>query len=145
MKKLNDAPISECRRWYNDWVQRNATGKVLDVGKSTYWDYGFITIDKNPTLNPTFVGDIEDTGSPDEEFDTILCNGMYECVERPQKMVNEVMRILKRGGKAIFGFVGKSYIPYKPDWKFYDNNISFEGVIKRKDFSDYHFIICKKS
>lgn len=134
------------RLWYNDWVEKNAKGKVLDVGKSKFWDYGFPMIDINPKLNPTFIGNIEKTDFKDNEFDMVLCNGMYECVTYPQKMVDEVMRILKPGGQVIFGFVGRKYYPYKKNWLFYEKgDIDFKGVIKEKDFDNkYHFIICKK-
>lgn len=145
MKMLKkDSIPSPYRLWYNDWVKKNAKGYVLDVGKSTYWDYGFPTIDTNKGLNPTFVGNIEDTAFPKETFDTVLCNGMYEFVEIPQKMINECLRITKRGGKVIFGFVGKDYKPYKNPWKFYEGKEYIPNHI-RKDFNnEYHFIICQK-
>lgn len=154
--KKDSAP-SDFRLWYNDWVEENAFGVVLDVGKSQYWDYDFPTIDINKKLNPTFVGNIEKTDFADGTYDVVMCNGMYECVDNPQKMVNEVMRILKPGGKAIFGFVGEGYKPYKKPWRFYkEGDIEFRGRIHSEQFIDvsadrksqsnqYHFIIvCKK-
>jgi len=139
-KKISNLDFPESRIWYNDWISKNAKGNVLDVGKSIHWDYGFKTIDINKELNPTHLGNISETDFPDNMFDLVLCNGMYECVDDPQKMVDEVIRISK---KAIFGFVGKNYEPYKSDWKFYDNNIKFKGKVEKKDFNDYHFIICE--
>lgn len=137
-----DSTPSDFRIWYNKWVEKNAKGRVLDVGKSQYWDYGFPTIDTNKELKPTFVGDIQKTSFPDNTFDLVLCNGMYEFVDNPQKMVDEVMRI---GIKAIFGFVGRGYKPYKENWQFYEGDIKFKGVIEKKDFDNkYHFIICRK-
>jgi SAM-dependent methyltransferase len=138
---------SESRLWYNDWVSRNAKGIVLDVGKSTYWDYGFPTVDTNKKLNPTYCQDICNSNLASEFYDTVLCNGMMEFVSSPQEMVNEVYRILKPGGKAIFGFVGKDYKPYKKDWKFYDEDVDFNvfSEVEIKDFgNNYHFIKCKK-
>lgn len=145
--KLIDSVPSESRIWYNDWVSKNAEGNVLDVGKSQYWDYEFKTIDTNQKLNPTILGDICNSRLPDNTYDMVLCNGMYECVDNPLKMMNEVYRILKPEGKAIFGFVGKDYKPYKKDWKFYNKDIDFKDfkVIETKDFdNNYHFIICQK-
>ena len=136
--------VSEPRMWYNDWVERNAKGKVLDVGKSLYWDYGFETIDINEKLSPNIVGDICNSNLPTSAYDMVLCNGMYEFVSDPQRMVDEVRRILKPGGVAIFGFVGKDYKPYKKDWKYYEENIVFKmKIIEKKDFDNYHFIICE--
>lgn len=140
IKKLReDSDPSPYRIWYNEWVAENAIGKVLDVGKSQFWDYGFPAIDTDPRLKPTFIGDISRTSFPDGCFDWVLCNGMYEWVDDPQKMVDECLRIGKR---AIFGFVGRAYHPYKKDWKFFNENINFHGETERKDFSNsYHFII----
>lgn len=145
MEKIRNSPVSEYRAFYNDWVLKNARGEVLDVGKSTYWDYGFDTIDKNPKLCPTFLGDIEEAPFPNNSFDTVLCNGMYECVENPQRMVEEVMRILRPGGTAIFGFVGEGYKPYKKPWHYYKGFIEFIGFVEKKSFNnEYYFFICKK-
>lgn len=148
MKVLKtDFVPSPNRIWYNEWISKNAKGKVLDVGKSTFWDYDFPTIDIRKKLEPTYVGDICRTSLPSDYFEMVLCNGMYECVSNPQKMVDEVYRILKPEGKVIFGFVGKDYIPYRRNWKFYDENIDFKDfrILEKKYFDkNYHFIICKK-
>jgi SAM-dependent methyltransferase len=130
--------MSPYRKWYNEWIKKNAKGKVLDVGKSTTWDYGFSTIDTNKDLKPDFIGSIEQTDFKDKEFDLVLCNGMYEHVSDPQAMINECLRI---GKKVLFGFVGKGYEPYKNNWKYYDNS-NFKHDY-RKDFGDkYHFFLC---
>lgn len=118
---------------------------MLDVGKSTFWEYGFPTVDINEELSPTFTQDICDCKFfADNLYDMVLCNGLYESVESPQKMVNEVMRITKK--LAIFGFVNESYRPYKKPWKFYkEGDIEFPGnIIKTKLFNNYVFIICRK-
>lgn len=143
--KLDDEPESDCRKWYNVWVWENARGEVLDVGKSKHWDYGFPTIDINPKVKPTFVGNIEKTNFLDGIFDVVLCNGIYEFVENPQKMIDEVLRITR--SKAIFGFVGKDYKPYKKHWKYYAGQEKFPENVKiiKQDFGqEYHFIICHK-
>jgi len=139
---------SPSRLWYNEWVEKNASGNVLDVGKSRYWDYGFPTIDIAKGMKPTFLGDICDSGMETNCFNTILCNGMLEFVSSPQLMVNEIYRILVPGGVAIFGFVGKDYKPYKREWLFYEEgDIDFKDfeITEKKSFdNNYHFITCKK-
>lgn len=117
----------------------------MDVGKSRIWDYGFPTIDIDHKIEPTFIGNIEDTAFPDGMFDTVLCNGMYEFVDNPQKMIDEVVRITKKDGFMIFGFVGKEYKPYKKSWKYYDGKENIPNCMERKDFgNEYHFLICRK-
>jgi SAM-dependent methyltransferase len=133
------------RLYYNGLVEKYAQGKVLDVGKSGHWDYGFETIDVNKRIQPDIIGDICDSNLPDRVYDTVLCNGMYEFVSDPQKMVDEVRRITKVGGIAIFGFVGKNYKPYRKKWKYYKGDIDFRmNVIEKKDFDNYHFVICER-
>jgi len=146
IKKLREDFVpSTGRLWYNKWIEKNAEGKVLDVGKSMYWDYGFETIGLNRKLRPNIVGDICNSDLLDNIYDMVLCNGMYELVSDPQKMVDEVKRILKPEGIALFGFVTKGYKPYREDWKYYNNNIDFKmKIIKQKRFSNYYFIVCKK-
>jgi len=146
IKKLKEDFVpSSFRIWYNHWVEYHVQGKVLDIGKSKFWDYGFETIDINKKLKPSIVGDICNSNLPANTYDMVLCNGMYEFVADPQKMVDEVKRILKPRGIVIFGFVTKNYKPYKKDWKYYDGNIDFGmKIIKVKKFSSYQFIICRK-
>jgi SAM-dependent methyltransferase len=145
IRKLKEGFIpSPHRLWYNEWIKKNIIDgmAVLDVGKSAFWDYGFFTIDTNPILKPTFIGNIEKTSFPDKTFDVVLCNGMYEFVDNPQKMIDEVLRITK--GVAIFGFVGKDYKPYREPWKYYEGKEIFPSHIKKDFDQEYHFIICQK-
>jgi SAM-dependent methyltransferase len=144
---------SPSRLWYNEWLMSNNLGELLDIGVSTFWDYSglsycYKSVDTNEKLNPSIVGDICSGLVCSDSFDTVLCNGMYEFVSEPQKMVDEVYKILKKDGKAIFGFVGKDYKPYKRNWKFYEEgDIDFKNfeILEKKDFdNNYHFIICQK-
>lgn len=154
MKMLKKGLIpSPSRLWYNEWVIKNVNGIVLDIGKSKYWDYSdtpysYKSLDIESSLKPDIVADICDNTICSESFDYILCNGLYEFVRYPQKMVDEVYRILIPKGIAVFGFVGKDYKPYKKDWRFYDNNINFDKfkIIKRRDFyNNYHIFVCQKN
>jgi len=145
IEKLSDLPASDCRNWYNLWVKENCRGDILDVGKSKHWDYTFPTIDINPDTKPTYIANIEKTHFLDNTFHVVLCNGIYEFVDNPQKMIDEVLRIAKQ--VAIFGFVGKDYKPYKKPWKFYEGKEKFPDNVKiiNYDFDkEYHFIICHK-
>jgi len=152
MKALKgDSVPSPNRLWYNYWIEKNVRGSVLDIGKSNFWDYSDIsycykTLDNDAKMQPDFVADICDSRLCSNSFDYVLCNGMYEFVSDPQKMVDEVYRLLDKGGKAVFGFVNKHYKPYKKDWKYYEDNIDFKDfkILKKKNFDNYHFIICQK-
>lgn len=143
--KLSNLKDHPCRFWYNDWVKVNAIGKVLDVGKSKHWEYGFPTLDINPKLNPTYVANIKKTDFPDESFDTVLCNGMYELVESPQEMIDEAIRITKKGGTAIFGFVGKNFKPYLTNWKYFEGKEKLPPHERYNIDNEYHFLIVKRT
>lgn len=152
IKKIGNSSVSENRTFYNEWVKK-IKGEVLDIGKSRFWDYSDIpynykSLDINPDLKPDIVADICNNTLCPDLFDYVLCNGMWESITDHQKMVNEVYRILKPNGTAIFGFVGKGYKPYKKDWSYYkDGDIDFKKfiILEKKNFGDrYYFIICKK-
>ena len=148
IKRLREGSVSPYRLWYNEWVQNNAKGAILDVGKSRFWDYGADTIDTNADLKPTFTADILYSSISNNIYDTILCNGMFEVVSRPQRLVTECSRILAIHGLVIFGFVGKTYYPYKKKWRYYTEGcVTFPlEIVEKKDFEDkYHFIICRKN
>lgn len=142
--KISDQPVDPIRHWYNDWVSKNALGRVLDIGKSRHWDYGFETLDANANLQPTYVGSIEHTDLPSETFDTVLCNGMYEFVVDPQAMVDAAVRLTKKGGTTLFGFVGPNYKPYKRDWKYFDESIQVPPHTRIDFGGEYVFFVCPK-
>lgn len=140
---MSPIEASPYRLWYNDWVQKNAKGKVLDVGKSRFWHYGFPTMDINRNLKPTYIGDIENAPFKNESFDTVLCNGMFEFVNSPQRMIDEVLRITRH--TAIFGFVGAGYKPYRKPWKYFCFNECVPKLGHVHSFGDeYYFFVCGK-
>lgn len=152
-----DTAPSNYRLWYNSHIQRLASGnpewKVLDVGKSEYWDYRrlwekYTVTDVLPEKEPDVIDDICNSGFGDNEFDLVMCNGMYEYADDPQRMVEEVCRILKPGGRAIFGFVGRDYPNHgKTGNKWDGDNGIFHPFVAldRFDFEKvYHIIVCKK-
>jgi SAM-dependent methyltransferase len=145
MFKLTDLPIDEVRKKYNELVEEYAYGDILDVGKSRHWEYCFPTIDLNPKLKPTYVGDIQCTDFEDSTFDVVFCNGMYEYVHDKQAMINECIRISK--AYVIFGFVGRSYPKLRENWKHFEGKEAFPVALKKViEIGDglYYFIICEK-
>lgn len=105
------------------------TGAVLDVGcgqspyrhllrhtQTTY--YGIDIVDaekfdyKNPEVTP-FNG--EDIPFPDEKFDALICTEVLEHVENYQKLVNEIFRVMKKGGTGVVTIPWSAryhYIPF---------------------------------
>ena len=50
-----------------------------------------------------YLMDALDMKFPNESFDVIVCNQVYYCVKDPQKLMNEIFRVLKKGGICFFG------------------------------------------
>jgi hypothetical protein len=146
IKKLQDSSPTDFRLWYNDWVlKQDKDLKVLDIGKSRYWDYSifkdYTTIDTNGDVKPDILGNAEDY--PFENYDLVLLNGMYECCD-----VGKVLENLKgKADKVMCGFVTKDYVPYKSDWKFYDGELSLFkdwNIEEIVEFVGYVFILLTK-
>ncbi|MEB1809746.1 MAG: class I SAM-dependent methyltransferase [Bacillaceae bacterium] len=52
-------------------------------------------------------GDIEHLPFKDETFDLIISNIVLEFTENPKEVIKEAMRVLKRGGRLVIGFIGR--------------------------------------
>lgn len=101
--------------------------KALDLGCGTgiysYWLYeqGLkvtgIDISKNMldvakkkkhASDVTFVhGDISKLPFADETFDLVISNIVLEFTHNPQEIVKEAMRVVKKDGRLVIGFIGK--------------------------------------
>lgn len=115
-------------------------GKVLDIGKSGFWNYNiffpncqYIVSDNNKNLKPDWeyvVDDISCSKFKDEEFDMVIFNGVFEQIKTEIKTddlyicngemimtraFNEMRRILKKGGIIICGFPGDAFPRYGKD------------------------------
>lgn len=79
--------------------------KTLFVGVDSRWDYrhlfdNYETLDINPKTNPNIVADIQDTKIHDK-YDRIIFTGVYEYLEKPQKAMEEIYRLLADDGIAL--------------------------------------------
>jgi ubiquinone/menaquinone biosynthesis C-methylase UbiE len=104
-------------------------GNVLDVGcgqspfrfllntsSTNYFGIDIVDADKfdykNSNITP-FNG--EDIPFKDEEFNGVICTEVLEHVENYQKLINEMHRVMKKGGEAIVTVPWSAryhYIPY---------------------------------
>ena len=107
------------------------TGSVLDVGcgqspyrflltKGTnYFGIDIVDADKfdynNPLITP-FNG--EDIPFENEKFDAFLCTEVLEHVEKYQRLVDEIFRVLKKGGSGIVTIPWSARYHYIP-WDYF--------------------------
>jgi ubiquinone/menaquinone biosynthesis C-methylase UbiE len=55
-------------------------------------------------------GDIENTGFKDRYFDFVVTVGAIECLDRPEKALKEIERLLKKGGRASIRFANSESV-----------------------------------
>ena len=111
-------------RWYYDppvvasgveegeWVDfshREMRGRVLDIGAGdrdcldVVGDTSlFVTMDINPRDHPTVVADAHHLPFRSGSFDSVIARALIEHVERPERVVAEVSRVLRPGGLFTF-------------------------------------------
>ncbi|MEA2006617.1 MAG: methyltransferase domain-containing protein [Patescibacteria group bacterium] len=125
-------------------LNKYCRGKVLDVGagrlayKSLLEKHceEYKSIDfkaTSPELD--FVGDVQDMEVlNDDQFDTVFCSQVLEHIPEPQKAMNEISRILKRGGKAIISVPFLGYLHNEPYDFFRYTKHSLRFISKRAGF-----------
>ena len=107
-------------------IEKSESGKILDVGcgngnlftllpKNKYELYGvdfsqnMIIEAKSKCRNATFsVADAEMLPFDDDSFDIVVCNASFHHYIHPDRVLEEMHRVLKDGGKLL---IGDPYIP----------------------------------
>ena len=107
--------ISEQRKFLNEELLPKWTfppqSVVYDIGKTTDWDYGFITIDRDKDKNPDIVLDMEKATTP-HPADGILYNGVFEQCDDPWELMRNIVKSLKPRGKILAGLASTGMAPY---------------------------------
>lgn len=119
----------------------SAGGKVIDIGgglrikrgKSNCFDserakkyshylaqdnLRYVVTDYTDTYAPDEIQDIHDLKYPDESIDGIFCLAVLEHIHDPQQAVNEMLRVLKKGGKLY------AYAPFLYKYHAHQNYYS---------------------
>jgi ubiquinone/menaquinone biosynthesis C-methylase UbiE len=123
-----DALIGRCKTLYGVDVSK----EMIDIAA------------KKAYPNAVFsVGSIEKIGFEDGFFDGLVCVGVLEYLEDPEKAVGEASRVMRSGGAAVFTAPNASSILNKLDY-------ALRGVIRKlsafvrldigKSFMSYDFV-----
>jgi len=65
-------------------------------------DYDHLSLTKHETIANRVRGDITKLPFPDNTFDLITSNMVFEHLDNPEEQLNEISRVLSKGGKLVF-------------------------------------------
>ena len=120
--------LAKCRRIL-DAGGNEPFAKELSKYQGLFERSEYIVFDINAAPAPGVVkGDVHNLPFENESFDAFICKSVLEHVQSPQKVVDELFRVLKKGGK---GFL---YVPflfpyhaekgfYKDYWRFSEDGV----------------------
>jgi len=85
---------------------RDVSGVMLEIGAGTQnLDYGngakIVRLDISKSEHVDVVADAHDLPLANDSFDAILCKQVLEHLYHPHKAVDEMLRVLKPGGRAV--------------------------------------------
>jgi len=94
------------REQLEKFLSRHASDKrVLDIGSggSSYGRFfpNRLSVDIDPERKPDMVADAHNLPFKDGEFELVLCTEVLEHVLDPKKVISEISRVLKPGGRVI--------------------------------------------
>lgn len=102
-------------------------GRVINVGAGEYHRPGVISIDPGYKEEDEFRIKAFGENLPfkDNSIDFVICNGVLAHVKEPVKIVNEIYRVLKPGGRAYIATV--FLYPFHPAPNDY-NRMTLDGL-----------------
>lgn len=123
--------------------ERYVKGSLLDAGagrlsyrfilEKRCSSYFSVDIDvRGPAVNA--VGDIQMLPVKDEVFDTVFCTQVLEHVPEPQKAMDEIHRVLKSGGHAIFTVPHLGYLHNEPHDYFRYTKHGLKYMLEKSGF-----------
>ncbi len=84
---------------------KDVTGLALDIGSGSFHqEYGsdrLVSLDISPVYRPTVLGDAVRLPFKDTTFDLVIATEVIEHVLYPGRMLDEVRRVLRPGGRLL--------------------------------------------
>lgn len=145
MKKLT-------RPFTNSFLKKYATDAVvLDIGASgnDHREYfpNRTTLDIDASKNADVVGDAHNLPFKDASFEVVVCSEMLEHADDPRRVISEIGRVLKPGGRVILTTRFAFPIHDAPNdyWRFTPNGLrklfsQFEVIEVATDGGPFHAI-----
>lgn len=74
----------------------------------------------DPTGRLDHVADLQETGLPDAQYDSLFCTQVLQHLPNPERAVKEIARVLKPGGKAVLSVPHLVWMHNEPHdyWRF---------------------------
>jgi len=141
--------MTKWEKFFDEKIKEIAKGKVvyniggcsrfqkgLEPYKEYFLDSEYKTVDINSDCHPDILADAHNLPIPDNFADGVICVSLLEHAKDPFRVVDEIYRILKSGGKCFF------YLPFlqayhgEDYWRFSEDGIRYM-------FKEFHKIeIC---
>ncbi len=110
-------------------AERHARGRLLDAGAGRLayrrmlegFCASYESLDvAGPPGRLDHVADLQRTGLPDAQYDSIFCAQVLHHLPEPERALREIARMLKPGGKAILSVPHLAWLHNEPNdyWRF---------------------------
>lgn len=136
--------MTKWEKFFDQKIKEIAKEKVVfDVGGGTRFQkaladykYDFVdcdykTIDINPEYRPDIVADAHNLPINSGAADGVICKSVLEHVKNPFRVVDEIWRILRPGGKCfitvpfLHPYHAAGQAPYKDYWRFSEDGARY--------------------
>lgn len=125
VRHIDDGAVAALKQYYKELVP--GLHDVLDICSSlesylpTFWKgrdtvsglgMNDIEMEKNPALTEYVVADLNiDATLPykDDSFDLAMCNVSIDYLVNPRKVMSELVRVLRKGGRVVFSFSNRVF------------------------------------
>jgi SAM-dependent methyltransferase len=127
-------------------VSHHIRGKTIDVGAGEIDRYGsyfatteYVRMEPVPRNDIDIVGSIYKIPFPDNSFDSVVCTQVFEHLAYPVKAVEEIKRVLKKGGCALITVPQMSALHEEPSDFFRYTKYGLESL-----FADFELMEMKR-
>ncbi len=116
--------------------------KQMSQYRDLFSNSEYVVLDKHIEAEGVVRGDIHNLPFPNESFDAFICKSVLEHVEDPPRAINELRRVLKKGG---LGFVYVPFLfPYHAEKGVYKDFWRFSGDGVRHLFRQFSHLELEK-
>ncbi len=142
LRLLTQTYLFVLKRLFHRAIERHhgfLRGRVLDVGCGNQpyrhlFEGTYVGLDVAPTRRPTVVGTATDLPVRAESCDGVLCLEVIEHVEDFERVIREIHRVLRPGGRLLLSAPMSWGLHYEPNdyWRFTPHGL--RALMRRAGF-----------